>query len=751
MARKIRSRRPAARRPSRPTRPAARRAAPRRRSRKPELYLAAIIFALLLGKVWAKAAAATGATWRAYGDRRPAPEHKHDRLGLAILLAAAAAAFVTWQSPPPFLHPAALTVRAVAGTTAAAVPLLVGLIAHRILRHPDRGDLTTRYAVGGTAVLAAFCGITHLAAGTPGPGRGITAIAKAGGLIGWAVAAPLPVWAAVPALIALALFGLLVAGGTRLRAVPDRVAQLAGRPADAADATADGAARGAGGDNPTGQTRPDRAAGEGVADLDDVGPGHETNPYDTPVIADDTTPDHAAPDLAVPDGMPPAAAAPRHPFTDPAPVAGEDAVGDAAAAGEPVTALRTPPAGPADPAGGGYEMPPATLLRAGTPPKTRTRAAETTGAAISGVLGEFDVDAKVAAFTRGPTVTTFEITPGPGCRVSKITRLRDNIALAVASDAVRIIAPIPGKSAIGVEIPNTDRDIVALGDVLRSAAAAKDPHPLLVGLGADVAGRMVVANLAKMPHLLIAGATGSGKSTCINTLITSVLMRATPAEVSMVLIDPKRVELAAYARIPHLRTPIVTSPATAAAALKDVGAEMDRRFDDMAAAGVRHIDDLNTAITAGKLPGATYPYMLVIVDELADLMLAARDDVEEPIVRIAQLARAAGIHLVLATQRPSGDAREPIVTPLIKANVPSRLAFETAGERDAKVILDQPGAENLTGQGDALFLPNGSAKPMRIQGAFVSETEIHAVVAHCRRQANPAGRHMPAAAAPTGG
>jgi DNA segregation ATPase FtsK/SpoIIIE, S-DNA-T family len=742
MARKTRSRRPAARRPSRSTQ-SARRAAPRRRSRKPELYLAAIVFALLLAAAWTKAAAAAGATWRAYGDRRPANEHKHDRLGLALLLAAAGAAFVTWQTPPPFLHPAALAVRVMVGTGAAAVPLLIGLIAHRVLRHPDRGDLTTRFAVGGTAVLAAFCGITHLAAGTPGPGRGITAIAHAGGLIGWAVAAPLPVWAAVPALIALALFGLLVAAGTRLRSVPDRVAQITGRPAD--ETTSSGtpaAAGGNGGQDPVAGVagaQPDAAATEGVADLDDIKPGHETNPYDSPVIADD----------AAPDGTQPATTAPQPPVADSA-TAADPAADPADAAGEPVASLRIPPAGPTDPSGGGYEMPPATLLRAGTPPKTRTRAAETTQAAITGVLGEFNIDAKVAAFTRGPTVTTFEITPGPGVQVNKITRLRDNIALAVASDAVRIIAPIPGKSAIGVEIPNTDRDIVSLGDVLRSAAAAKDSHPLLAGLGTDVAGRMVVANLAKMPHLLIAGATGSGKSTCINGLIVSVLMRATPAEVGMVLIDPKRVELAAYARIPHLRTPIVTSPEKAAEALAGVVGEMERRYQDLEAAGVRHIDDLNAAITAGKLPGPTYPYLLVVVDELADLMLTAREDVEESIVRIAQLARAAGIHLVLATQRPSGDAREPIVTPLIKANVPSRLAFETAGERDAKVILDQPGAENLTGQGDALFLPNGSAKPIRIQGAFVSETEIHAVVAHCRRQTQTAGRHLPTAA-PAGG
>jgi DNA segregation ATPase FtsK/SpoIIIE, S-DNA-T family len=720
------------------------------------------------------------------------PDHQRDGvglfcLGLAIVFAAGvwvrmhnAAGLAIYDLTSGFL-----------GDGAFMVPMLLTLLGWRFMRHPDRNSETSRAAIGWAALLIGVVGLLHIAKGTPHPSDGAPAIRTAGGLIGYAVSAPLVAvltpWVATPLLGLVACFGVLVITGTPVRQIPARLSELkevfgySAGDADAMDGEEyyedeDGDAQ-----------RGGRTVRGEIARAIRLRPpaieaGDHVKPYDTPVISPGTRrggavggAGAAGPAGAV--GVPatPAASASSGTGTQqvrpPEARIGEDLLEELGFTAPPDSAatVADPSAGGAAPRGadptpvkpgeqltlsgaaaGSYTLPPAALLRPGSQPKARTKANDIVVAALQEVLEQFNVDAQVSGFSRGPTVTRYEIELGPAVKVERVTALSKNIAYAVKSADVRILPVIPGKSAIGVEIPNADKEIVSLGDILRSPAALADHHPMVVGLGKDVEGHTVLANLAKMPHVLVAGATGSGKSVCLNGLITSVLTRATPDEVRMILIDPKRVELTIYEGIPHLITPIITNPKKAAEALEWVVGEMERRYDDLAASGFRHVDDFNKAVRAGKLtapPGSErvyqpYPYLVAIVDELADLMMVAPRDVEDSVVRITQLARAAGIHLVLATQRPSVD----VVTGLIKANVPSRLAFATSSLTDSRVILDQPGAEKLVGQGDALFLPMGQSKPMRLQNAFVSEKEIRDIVAHCKKQAEPAYREDVAAA-----
>ncbi|MFI6353610.1 DNA translocase FtsK [Streptomyces sp. NPDC050743] len=755
----------------------------------------------LVRALWLGLAHAVGAVFRGIGKgaRNLDPAHRKDGIALLLFGIALIVAAGTWADlKGPVGDLVEILVTGAFGRLDLLVPILLAVIAVRFIRHPEQPEANGRIVIGLSALVIGVLGQVHIACGSPARSDGMQAIRDAGGLIGWAAATPLTYSMsdalAVPLLVLLTVFGLLVVTATPVNAVPQRLRALGVRLGVLHDHEADEftddderyddqwrealPARSRKRSSAPRAYDPDSAEEEALSQrrgrprrsaVPQPDPQRRMDAVDVAAAA------AAALDGAVLHGMPPSplvadltqgvSVGDREettPVPTPAPAP--------APAPTPVPAARPkqeklklgtvpdltkkapeeprdlPPRAEQLQLSGDvtYALPALDLLTRGGPGKARSAANDAVVASLTQVFTEFKVDAAVTGFTRGPTVTRYEVELGPAVKVERITALTKNIAYAVASPDVRIISPIPGKSAVGIEIPNTDREMVNLGDVLRLAESAEDDDPMLVAFGKDVEGGYVMHSLAKMPHMLVAGATGSGKSSCINCLITSVMMRATPEDVRMILVDPKRVELTAYEGIPHLITPIITNPKRAAEALQWVVREMDLRYDDLAAYGYRHIDDFNQAVRDGKVkpPEGSerelqpYPYLLVIVDELADLMMVAPRDVEDAIVRITQLARAAGIHLVLATQRPSVD----VVTGLIKANVPSRLAFATSSLADSRVILDQPGAEKLIGKGDGLFLPMGANKPTRMQGAFVTEAEVAAVVQHCKDQMAPVFR-----------
>jgi len=691
------------------------------------------------------------------------PEHRRDGIGLFLLALAVLVAASEWWGlkgmTGDIVH---AVVAGTFGRIAYAVPIALLVFGIRLLRAPEDLASTNRITIGTTVLTFAAAGLVHISAGLPSPPDGALRMQDAGGMIGFLASSPIvaaiKTVGAVPLLLLIGFFGILVITATPVRLIPVRLGEARdrllhkprahgadeGRDLDETDEIVVGAKR-------RSRRRPGLI---GTGELD----GDEAF-RQAAIVAKAKADKLAAASFRPGEKRPtaPGVLAPGASSATAHGAPGDFGMGGAAAAGSASQAggargksvLEAPPTTPMPArveqlllAGDiTYTLPADTLLELGRPHKTRSIANDAVVDSLTEVLDQFDIDAQVTGFSRGPTVTRYEVELGPGIKVERVTALSRNIAYAVASADVRILSPIPGKSAIGIEIPNADREKVSLGEVLRSQTARSNEHPMVVGVGKDVEGGYVIANLAKMPHLLVAGATGSGKSSFVNSMITSILMRSTPDEVRMVLVDPKRVELTGYEGIPHLITPIITSPKKAAEALQWVVREMDARYDDLATYGFKHVDDFNKAVKAGTLkplPGSQrvihpYPYLLIIVDELADLMIVAPRDVEESIVRITQLARAAGIHLVLATQRPSVD----VVTGLIKANIPSRMAFATSSVTDSRVVLDQPGAEKLIGQGDALFLPMGTSKPMRVQGAWVTESEIQAVVKHVKGQLTP--------------
>ena len=667
--------------------------------------------------------------------------HGTDLWGVVLVTLGVLTAVAFYGGPHslgPAGHGASVAVGDLLGWGRFPVPLvavamgLLLLVGYRVGQDENRTPEPARAVIGASVALLAVAGLASLAGGSPRLGASTALLSSAGGWVGALIGNPLRSglggFGATIVLVALAVVAMVLFTGVSVRAATGGV---------------------------VGAVRWSAAVVRARSGADEEEEEYEEDEYEEESFDDE----------------------PTDPFgrrvgpvdTDPMPATLAAAVTDPEGPGEPdpseAALVPTAPtrAGQGSalemnlgPSVGDWQLPPANLLKRAKPQAVDERAVEAAGAALVAALAAHGVDTRLLGRTVGPSVTRYELELGAGVKVARVTSLSKDIAYAMASPDVRILAPIPGKSAIGVEVPNRNRQLVALGDILASPEAGRAVHPLEVALGRDIAGRAVMVNLAEMPHVLVSGATGSGKSSCINSVLTSILTRATPDQVRLILVDPKRVELGQYNDLPHLLTQVVVDPKKAANALAWAVTEMERRYDLLAEVGMRDITGYNAAFDLGDLADveeayrlrmrgsdgeddgdeeaeprfARLPFILIVVDELNDLMMVAARDVEESVCRIAQMARAVGIHLVLATQRPSVD----VITGVIKANIPSRLAFSVSSLADSRVILDQPGAERLIGKGDMLLLSASSSNPQRLQGPWVSEEEVRSVAAHWKRQ-----------------